>query len=367
MEKLIFYQFYLNTTKFFLSTLIMIGIIVWTIQAVNFFDIVIIDGHGLKVYFLYALLNFPKIINRLLPFIFFISLFYVLLSYEKRNELNIFWINGVDKIKFLNKIIKLSIVITMIQIMLGTYFSPVSQFKARGILKNSDIGLFSSLVNPGKFINIAKNMTIFIEMKNEDQSYKNIFIEDNRNSSKMIYAKKGVLLLDETNKKFQLFNGRIIDNNNSKINIFNFDKIDLDLSNIKSKTITSPKIQELNTFLLFKCLFNTKFESVFFRCNKEIFSEIKEELFKRILKPFYIPLLALIAGCLILFSKQKKNYNSLKKLLFIFAFLIIIFSEGSVKYVGSINNFYFFSFLSSIPLIIFIIVYVTFYKRSFNV
>ena len=38
------------------------GLIVWTLQAVNYFDFVSEDGHGLKVYFSYTILNFPKII-----------------------------------------------------------------------------------------------------------------------------------------------------------------------------------------------------------------------------------------------------------------------------------------------------------------
>ena len=68
------------------------GLIVWTLQAVNYFDFVSEDGHGLKIYFFYTLLNFPKIIHRILPFIFFISLFYTIIRYEMNNELNIFWI-----------------------------------------------------------------------------------------------------------------------------------------------------------------------------------------------------------------------------------------------------------------------------------
>ena len=36
------------------------GLIVWTLQAVNYFDYVTQDGHGLKVYFLYTIYNFPK-------------------------------------------------------------------------------------------------------------------------------------------------------------------------------------------------------------------------------------------------------------------------------------------------------------------
>ena len=51
------------------------GLIVWTLQAVNYFDYVTQDGHGLKVYFLYTIYNFPKIIHKIVPFIFFIFFF----------------------------------------------------------------------------------------------------------------------------------------------------------------------------------------------------------------------------------------------------------------------------------------------------
>src|SRR6056300_8785 len=104
MKKTIFKKLYLDTFNFFFTSLIVMGLIVWTIQAVNYFDFVTEDGHGLRVYFLYTIMNFPKIIDRILPFIFFISLFYIILTYENRNELNIFWINGVSKNEFLNKI-----------------------------------------------------------------------------------------------------------------------------------------------------------------------------------------------------------------------------------------------------------------------
>ena len=66
------------------------SLIVWTLQAVNYFDYVTQDGHGFKNIFFIYFLNFPKIIHRIIPFIFFISLFYMLLNYEMRNELLFF-------------------------------------------------------------------------------------------------------------------------------------------------------------------------------------------------------------------------------------------------------------------------------------
>ena len=74
MKKTIFKKLYTDTAGFFLTFLLIMSLIVWTLQAVNYFDFVTEDGHGLKIYFTYTLLTFPKIINRILPFIFFISL-----------------------------------------------------------------------------------------------------------------------------------------------------------------------------------------------------------------------------------------------------------------------------------------------------
>jgi len=365
MKKLIFNKLYANIAKFFLMSLLIMGIIVWTIQAVNYFDYVTEDGHGIKIYFLFSIYSFPKIIVRLLPFVFFVSLFYLLVVYEKKNELNIFWINGVNKVKFLNKIIILSFGLSIIQIILSSYLSPASQLKARNILKNSDVDFFSSLLSPRKFINIAQDLTIFIENRNDDGSFNNIFIEDNRNSSRMIYAKKGELILNKKNKKFELLNGRIVNNDESKINVFNFDKIDLSLTDIKSKTITTPKIQEIKTTWLARCIFKNNLEFEYFICNEQIIPKIKEELFKRIIKPFYVPLLALIASCLIIYSKEFKNYNMFRNLLFIYAFLILIFSEISAKYAGSSISYSYIFFL--FPLIFFIITYLIFFKRSTHV
>ena len=98
MKKLIFKKFAKDVFQFFLLVSISISLIVWVIQAVNFLDIVTEDGHGFKVYFLYTLLSLPKIFSKILPFIYFISLFYIILKYENENELIIFWTIGIKKL-----------------------------------------------------------------------------------------------------------------------------------------------------------------------------------------------------------------------------------------------------------------------------
>ncbi len=368
MKKLIFNKLYLDTASFFLTSLLIMSLIVWTLQAVNYFDFVTEDGHGLKVYFSYTILNFPKIINRILPFIFFISLFYIIINYELKNELNIFWINGISKIEFLNRMVFFSIYLMIFQLFLSNYISPLSQFKAREYLKNSNIDFFTSLIKEGKFINIAKDLTIFIEKENEDGSYNNIFIEDLRNvNSKMIYAKKGNLINDDVIKKFRLANGKVINNEKSKINIFEFEQIDFNLQDLSSKTITVPKLQEISTITLLSC-FNDKIthELEFFDCKKKnAIPEIKRELFKRIYKPIFLPIITLLCGFLIIKAKNSANFKKYNFLIFIITFLILVFSEASMRYVGSSN--YLTTLCLIVPLIILTISYSIFYKITKNV
>ncbi|MDB3887994.1 LptF/LptG family permease [Candidatus Pelagibacter sp.] len=374
MKKLIFRKFIQDTLIFFTSSLLIMGLIVWTIQAVNFFDYVTEDGHGLKVYFFYSIFNFPKIIHRILPFIFFISLFYTILNYELKNELSIFWINGVSKISFSNKVLTFSIIVMFFQMLLGSYISPSSQYKARNFLKNSNIDFFTSLIKEGKFINVVKDLTIFIDKKNDDGSYTNIFLDDSTKInlkggfSRMIYAKKGVIIDNGKQKIFKLLNGRVINNEQSKINIFDFDEIDFSLDEFTANTITVPKIQEIQTTMLLRCIFNLDIKkNIFdsFECGKNLNKEIKQELLKRLYKPIYIPIITIFCSFLIIYSKNKAQYNKNKNLIFILTFFLLIFSEGSLRYSIS-SNISLITYLM-LPWTVFIFAYLLLYRAAKHV
>lgn len=337
MKKLIFQKFAKDTLSFFIIMCLTIGIIVWTLQAVNYFDFVTKDGHGLKTYFSYIIFNFPKIIHRIIPFIFFITLFYILTNYELRNELSIFWINGVSKIEFANKIILLSIFLTFFQIIVGSFFSPFTQYKGREFLKNSNIDYFTSLIKEGKFINAVDGLTIFIEDKNEDGTYSNIFLDDSsKNASKMIYAKNGILIDENQRKIFKLYNGQVINKEKAKINVFAFDQIDFNLADYSSNTILVPKIQEVPSSQLLECSFKFYFkffnEKVNFKCEEKISKDINQELLKRFYKPLFIPIIAILCCYLIIVSKNNINYRRNRKIIFLLTFSFLILSEASLRY-----------------------------------
>ena len=101
MEKILFRKLILDISLRALIITFTIGLIVWIIQAANYLDFVIDDGHNFTIYFYYNLFNFPKIVHRILPFVFGISVFFELIKYERNNELLIFWTSGITKKKFI--------------------------------------------------------------------------------------------------------------------------------------------------------------------------------------------------------------------------------------------------------------------------
>ena len=364
MEKIIFRKLILDITLRALTITFSLGLIVWIVQAVNYLDFVIGEGHNFKIYFYYNLFNFPKIIHRILPFVFAISIFFELLKYEKNNELLIFWTNGVSKKKFISNLIKFTLIVTLIQIFIGNLVSPSSQYKARGFLKDSNMDFLPNLINQGKFIDTVSGLTIFINEKTEDNSFKNIYIQEGElfnfkeTSNQIIYAQEG-FLIDDNKKLFRLLNGKIISTNDNKLISFQFDKIDYDLSKFSSKTIKVPKIQELSSIKIMKCslslMSDENYVDEIFTCELGKLKNLNQELYKRFIKPLYLPLLTLICCFLLTISKEQNNYtiNSIK--VFLFVFLILVISETLMRYAEG-SKIHLFS-LICLPILFYYITY----------
>ena len=365
MEKLIFRKLITDISFRALTITFTIGLIVWIIQAVNYLDFVIDDGHNFKIYFLYNLYNFPKIIHRILPFVFTISIFFELIKYEKNNELLIFWTNGVTKKVFIKNLINFTLIIMCLQIFIGSFISPSNQFKARLFLKNSNMDFLPNLIKQGKFIDTISGLTIFINQKTNNNSFKNIYIQEGQfvdfkqNDNQIIYAKEG-FLINEDKKLFRLKNGKVISNNNNKLISFEFNKIDYDLSKFSSRSIKKPKIQELSSIKLVKCTISLMYGKTYvddlFNCEMNKLKNFNQELYKRFIKPFYLPILTLVCCFLLTFSKENHNYTLRIIKIFIYVFLILVVSEIFMRYIQS-SSIYLLLFLS-IPLLFFSMIYI---------
>ena len=377
MKKLIFRKFLLDAFLSFLVVVFSFSLIVWVIQAVNYLDFVSEDGHGFKVYFLYTLFNFPKIFSKLFLISLFISLFYIILKYEEANELYIYWSVGISKINFINKVLKFSMLLFILQMSLTSYLYPKSQNMSKSFIRMSNIDFFPSLIKEKKFIDTLSNLTIYVDEQSDDKKkFKNILIKDQMksiNDYQIIFASEGVIETNNNGNYLILKKGEIFSNSNNKdFSNFKFENFEFNLSNFGSKSMVTPKIQENKSSNIIKCyLNNLNINKTFYinsnelsNCDKSIKKEIVQEIFKRFYQPFFIPILCLIA-CIQLINNKFNNYYAFYKIIiFILGFITLFISEILIKYTG--YNFTQDILILIFPNILFLMIYLFVLKKNYS-
>jgi lipopolysaccharide export system permease protein len=350
MNKLVFQKILSDYLLFFLISLLSSSLIVWIFQAVNYLDLMVEDGKGYLTYINYSLLNFPKIISRLLPFVLFFSFFFILNNYEKTNELLIFWNFGINKIHLIYFFFNISLSLMIFQLFLTSYVVPNSLKYSKELMNNSNLNFFEGFIKPKKFNDTIKGVTIYSEDKNDNGDLSNIFVKKNvgKNSFQITHAKTGKLKVGYNNI-LELYDGETINSINNKITKFKFLKSDFSLNNAESNAVQYIKLQETPTQVILSCVnkifkINIKFlnnvetKRYALGCNINSLDNIFRELYKRFIIPLYIPILILLTSLLLTSSKEEKKYFKLKIGVFLINFLIIIFSETSIKLIS--NNFF---------------------------
>ena len=368
MKNTIYKYFFHEFIRYFAVVIFALTAVIWTIQAVNFLDLVTDDGHAFLVYFFYSLLTLSKIITKLFPFSFLIASILTILKFEKDNELIILWTSGLNKIHIVNLIMCISLIMMLLQLTLTTVMNPQVLNFSRSLLKNSQLQFVGSLLKEKQFNDTVEGLTIFVDKKLDDGSFENIFIRDEgslvtniSDGASTIYAKSGFIGKNKSN--LVLIDGNMQRaGNNKDITIVKFKKTALNLSGLSTKTTSEPKIQETSTKRLIECLdiknlykLNCLVNSDNIELEKQFVKQNRIEVNKRFGMPIFIPLIGLVS-CFLLSRNREKRMNFINKYLyFIIGFAILIASEITVRYSGnSINHA---ALYYSIPIILLPLIY----------
>ena len=347
LKNKIYKYFTIEIIKTFITILFAFTAIAWTVRAVNFLDLVVENGHSVKVYLLFSLLNITNIITKFIPISFLLSLVVSILKFERQNELIILWTAGLNKMKLANLFFLISILALIIQISFATFVTPNALNKSRNLIKLSDFDSVSSIIKINDFSDSFKDLTFYVQNRNQKNEMKNIFIrddgiflkglisndEDSVNTT--VTAKSGYI----NNKKLILTEGSIQSKGKGgKLNNVNFKKTEISIDSLKPRAITVPKLQETTTPILFKCLFKKNIEinkKSLGNCPQDnLKREVVETISRRVGMPFYIPLVSLIC-CFLLISNRGKKYKTFKKYLyFALSFLVLVLAEILVRYSG---------------------------------
>jgi len=344
MKNRIYKYFFHEFLHYFAIVIFAATAIIWTIQAVNYLDLVTDDGHAFRIYLIYSFLTIPKMLTKLIPFSFLIASILTILKLEKDNELIILWTSGLNKIYIVNLIFRISLIVMVLQLSMSTIVNPETLKISRNLLKNSELQFVPSLLKEKQFNDTIKGLTVFVDKKNQDGTYNNIFIRDDGNvlskvseGSSTIFARSGYV--SEKNKNLILLNGNVQKLEADKtVSIIKFETTTLNLSGLSTKTTPALKIQETSTIKIINCLRDLNIN--YYNCNKneESIKENKIEFNKRFGMPMFIPLISLICCFLLSSRKEKKIHYLYKYFHFLIGFSILVCAEITVRYSGISMN-----------------------------
>ena len=373
----IYKHFFTELSKYFFLVLFTFSIIVWAVQAVNFLDLIVEDGHGVTVYLNYSLLNIPKILTKFIPLSFLIGLFLTVLKFENESEFLILCTSGLNKIKIVNFFFKISIIVTILQLFFSSLINPEFLNKSRSLIKSSNLDYVSTMIKSQQFNDTIDGLTIYVEEKKQNGVLKNIFIRDDGSVLKSldnskdsnnitIYAKEGRIEEGEKGNYLALRNGTIQkENDKNEIISINFIKTNMQMEGLKTKSIIMPKIQETSSKTLIDCILSKNKNIQILNCPKtDSKIDTLAELNRRFGMPLYIPTISLILSFLLISRSESNRKNLFKYFYFGLSFLILVTAEILVRYSGKSLFYSYLYYL--IPLISVPFFYYLLFRQFYN-
>ena len=362
----IYQNYIVEILKSFFVILFSFSIIAWTVKAVNYLDLIVESGYSIVTYLSYSLLSLTGVLTKFIPLSFLVAIVFFITKQIEEKEFTILWSSGVKKIHIVNLLLLSSLLILIFYLVFSMLITPYTLNQSRKLLSNkNEISIFP-ILKENQFIDAYKGVTLMVntKIKNEVQnififdtsnSFKNLHSDNSKNESVNIIAQKGITEKDQ----MVLLKGQLItsmeDNSNSKI--IKFDQMNLNLGSLENTVIKDPKIQETSTLKLLNCFSNNLEKNSF--CKQGLKKEVIPILNRRIILPFYIPIISLIS-CLLL-TNSKKNPFMNKFTIFLISFFVLLFAELFIRYTG-LNNLVNYIFIL-FPFMLLPLIYLTLVKK----
>ena len=337
LQNKIYQNYFIEIIRTFLVIVLGLTLIALTVRAVNFLELIVDNGYPVTTYFKYSILNIFGIAPKFIPLAFFISVIVFILKHIGNSEFVILWTSGVKKIELVNLICLASLSVLLFYILFSAFLTPLALNKSRQLLSQDQLNSFLPTIRSQQFSDSFKGFSFIVDKKINNE-VDNIFIHDTGNnlknfssnienvSSTTIVAEKGVI----NNRNMFLINGQIISSKKeNKVEIINFEQLDININSLSTSTIKKPKLQEISTSKLLSCFLKRTLQTNI--CNEEVKKEIIPNLIRRIILPFYIPVISLL--CSFLLIKNSTIFFD-KFLIYLTCFTLLVFTELFIRYTG---------------------------------
>ena len=366
LQNKIYHNFTIEIFKSFLVILFGLSIIAWTVRAVNFLDLIVENGYSMATYFQYSSLNLFGIVPKFIPISFLLALILFILKQIRENEFVILWTSGVRKLKIVNLFFIISLFVLIFYLIFSIFITPFALNKSRALLSKDGFNSFLPTIRIQQFSDSFKGFTFIVEKKVQNQ-IENVFIHDssntlknltsdsNSNTTTTIVSERG--LVEE--KRMLLFNGQIMSTKNKmESEIVKFKQLNINLDNLQTDTIKTPKLQETPTINLIQCVFFSVDESIL-NCKEKTKKEIITNLNRRIGLPLYLPIISLLCSFLLIKTNKKINYFNNKYTIFTLSFLLLLYAELIIRFTGIsqlLRFMFYFTPIILIPIIYFTLI-----------
>ena len=317
--------FTIEIIKSYFFVLATLSLLIWVTQSARLLYLVTDSGLSISTYSEYVFFLIPKSISQLMIISFLISLFLSIMKLQNNKELEIYWLSGISKQEIVFLVIKISLFLTLLALFFFMYLAPVSSKQSRDLIANSEFSLVNALVKKNNFNSPLRGLTIFVNKNDNQGNLEKVYIFEN---SKTIISKKG-RVLNEGEKNFLELTDGVIHEKNAQNNIttIKFEKTLFDFTKYQSNITTQPKLQERDIFWIVNEYKKTKNSNVLY------------EIHKRLFKPFFIPIIAILCCFTFYANNEKISSNKIKILIFSLSTFLIIFLEVLLNL--SVVNVYF--------------------------
>jgi lipopolysaccharide export system permease protein len=227
---------YIFRTTFgaFLVVLVSLTAVIWVTQALRDIDIMTNQGQTILVFIGITGLIIPLLILVIAPIALLIAVAHVLNKMSTDSEIIVMNASGMPPWHLFRAFMSVAIVVSLIVLSISAYFAPKGLRMLRDWFTEVRANVVSTIVQPGRFTSIERDVTIHIRERNSNGQLLGIFLDDRRNPAERITVLAEVgELLDSDNGTFLVLQAGFVQRHDLKERdpaMVKFDRYAFDLS-----------------------------------------------------------------------------------------------------------------------------------------
>jgi lipopolysaccharide export system permease protein len=274
-----------STFAAFLVVLISLTALIWVTQALREIDLMTNRGQSIVVFLGITSLLLPLLMMMIAPVALFVATTHVLNKLSTDSEIIVMNAAGMSPWRLFKTFIPVILIVSGVIAVTAAYVSPKSLRLLRDWVTNVNANVVSSLIQPGRFVTIASDVTIHIGSRDPNGQLRAVFVDDRRNAAERItiIADRGNTVENDQGSFLILQNGTVhhLQTGRRDPNIVTFERHALDLAQF-SRNPSAPSYSAKERYMW--DLLNVEQPGTRSRQRP---SDFRAEFFDRLMAPIY--------------------------------------------------------------------------------